>query len=90
MMAARLHGFRRTNADIIHVVRVSDSTLNKRVSEFLRTESATLTVNQFGGDKELDVREADPPCYVCQRDDCFSKTFDFLSSNFENFVSLRL
>ena len=47
LIAARIHGFRRTPQEINQVVRVSIATLQKRVSEFNLTPIASLTPEEF-------------------------------------------
>lgn len=44
LISARLHGFKRTQKEIIQVVRICDVTLRKRLQEFARTPSSNLTV----------------------------------------------
>jgi transcription factor IIIB subunit 2 len=44
LISARLHGFKRTQKEIIQVVRICDVTLRKRLQEFSRTPSSNLTV----------------------------------------------
>lgn len=62
MMAARLHGFDRTPADIVDVVRIGDKTLLKRIAEFEHTPSVDLTPSQF---KTMDLKSSTfPPCYI--------------------------
>jgi len=62
MMAARLHGFNRTADDIVHIVRIGDNTLNKRITEFTKTPSVDLTPAQF---QTMDIHsDTVPPCFV--------------------------
>lgn len=44
LISARLHGFKRTQKEIIQVVRICDVTLRKRLQEFAQTPSSNLTV----------------------------------------------
>lgn len=46
-MAAKIHGFQRTPEQIISYVNLSKATLKKRVSEFLSTKAAKMSINQF-------------------------------------------
>jgi len=47
LIAARMNNFRRTIAEIVHVVKVADMTVLKRLQEFKSTDSSDLTVEQF-------------------------------------------
>ena len=61
LLAARLHGFSRTQKEVIHAVRVCDSTLRKRLEEFEDTPSSALTVAEF---QSIELEgEADPPSF---------------------------
>lgn len=64
MMAARVHGFNRTPSDLVHVVRVGDKTLLKRINEFLKTPAAKLTAQELEAEVEPEG-ETLPPAYVC-------------------------
>ncbi|KAF0299329.1 Transcription factor IIIB subunit [Amphibalanus amphitrite] len=65
LMAARLHGFNRTVDDIIKIVRVHQSTVKKRLSEFKNTPSSSLTVEEF---MTVDLEdEMDPPAFTKSR-----------------------
>jgi len=52
LIASRMHGFRRTQKEIIYVVKVCDLTLRKRLAEFTATKSANLTLEEF---EKMDV-----------------------------------
>lgn len=61
LIACRMHGLRRTQSDVIKVVRVCDATLRKRLDEFSETESAQLRVDMF---RVTDLsEEANPPAF---------------------------
>ena len=63
MIAARVHGFRRTQQEILQVVRVCEITLRQRLKEFSETPAAQLTASQFA---QIDVTggpECDPPAF---------------------------
>lgn len=61
LIAGRLHGFSRTQKEVINAVRVCDSTLRKRLEEFEDTPSSALTVAQF---QSIELEgEADPPSF---------------------------
>eukprot|EP01116_Phalansterium_solitarium_P008378 TRINITY_DN2221_c2_g2_i1.p1 TRINITY_DN2221_c2_g2~~TRINITY_DN2221_c2_g2_i1.p1 ORF type:complete len:599 (+),score=216.18 TRINITY_DN2221_c2_g2_i1:112-1908(+) len=62
LIAARLHGFRRTQRDVLQVVRVCNVTLQKRLNEFEETPSGFLTPQEF---ETVDLEdEADPPAFT--------------------------
>lgn len=42
LLAARIHGFRRTKKDILSVIHVSDETLRARLAEFESTAASFL------------------------------------------------
>ncbi|KAJ1732250.1 transcription factor TFIIIB subunit brf1, partial [Coemansia biformis] len=59
LIAARIHNFRRTQREIIRVVKIADTTLRRRLDEFRVTPSGNLTVADFRG---LWLEQsADPP-----------------------------
>eukprot|EP00127_Corallochytrium_limacisporum_P003643 Clim_evm31s151 gene=Clim_evmTU31s151 len=65
LIAARIHGFNRTQRQIINVVRICDITLRKRLEEFEDTPSANLTPIEFD---TIDLEEeADPPSFTAAR-----------------------
>ncbi|XP_030573240.1 transcription factor IIIB 90 kDa subunit [Drosophila novamexicana] len=65
LIAARMHEFSRTLADIIGVVKIHESTLRKRLSEFAETPSGGLTLEEF---MTVDLeREQDPPSFKAAR-----------------------
>lgn len=61
VIAARLHNFNRTINDVIKVVKVHESTLRKRLTEFGETPSSALTLEEFMT-VDLD-EEQDPPAF---------------------------
>eukprot|EP01117_Protostelium_nocturnum_P011508 TRINITY_DN4173_c0_g1_i2.p1 TRINITY_DN4173_c0_g1~~TRINITY_DN4173_c0_g1_i2.p1 ORF type:complete len:529 (-),score=224.06 TRINITY_DN4173_c0_g1_i2:191-1777(-) len=62
LIASRLHGFRRTQKEIISVVHVCDVTLRKRLVEFEETPTGGLTAEEF---ETIDLEEeCDPPAYT--------------------------
>ena len=64
-MAARLHGFNRTIKDVVKVVRLSRSTILQRLTDFGKTASSKLTVDEFN---KIDLEEeADPPSFTKAR-----------------------
>jgi len=67
LIAARLHGFRRSQKEVINVVRICDGTLRKRLIEFKQTPSGSMTGEEF---ELIDVslfREQDPPSFNRKR-----------------------
>ncbi|MCL4127796.1 UNVERIFIED_CONTAM: hypothetical protein GTU68_018923, partial [Idotea baltica] len=65
VIAARLHYFNRTISDVIRVVKVHESTLRKRLTEFGETPSSALTPEEFMT-MDLD-EEQDPPAFKTAR-----------------------
>lgn len=65
LMAARLHGFKRTTNEIVKTVHVCDETIRKRIVEFKQTSVAKLTKEEFERlDLENDIKEeSDPPAF---------------------------
>lgn len=65
LMAARLHEFNRSPADMIKIVKVHESTLRKRLIEFGDTPSSALTLEEF---MTVDLEEEqDPPAFKAAR-----------------------
>ncbi|KAF9373969.1 transcription factor TFIIIB subunit brf1 [Podila verticillata] len=62
LIAARMHHYRRSQREIIQVVKIGESTLRKRLDEFAATPSGQLTVSDF---RELWLEDAaDPPAFA--------------------------
>lgn len=61
IIAARMHGFRRTEGEVVRVVRICEATLKKRLEEFGRTPTSQLTPHEFEG--VWLEQEADPPSF---------------------------
>uniref|UniRef100_A0A3B5L6X6 Transcription factor TFIIB cyclin-like domain-containing protein n=1 Tax=Xiphophorus couchianus TaxID=32473 RepID=A0A3B5L6X6_9TELE len=62
LVAARLHDFCRTTKEIVNVVKVCESTLRKRLTEFEDTPTSQLTIEEF---MRVDLDgECDPPCFT--------------------------
>ncbi|XP_062413257.1 transcription factor IIIB 90 kDa subunit-like [Pungitius pungitius] len=62
LVAAHMHDFRRTIKEIVGVVKVGETTLRKRLTEFDATPSSQLTVDEF---MKMDLdEECDPPCFT--------------------------
>ncbi|KAI9821389.1 MAG: transcription factor TFIIIB subunit brf1 [Thelocarpon impressellum] len=65
ILAARMNNFRRTVREVVYVVKVTDTTINKRLEEFKVTPSSNLTVEEF---RTIDLtRGHDPPAFYQQR-----------------------
>ncbi|GBG34282.1 Transcription factor IIIB 90 kDa subunit [Hondaea fermentalgiana] len=65
IIAARMHGFHRTQREVVNVMKICEETLRKRLVEFEATPSGNLTVEEF-----LQVElpeEANPPSYTRNR-----------------------
>lgn len=65
IISARMHGFRRTEAEVVRVVRICEATLRKRLEEFGRTPTSQLTPQEFEG--IWLEQEADPPSFTHTR-----------------------
>ena len=65
VIAARYHNFNRTIQDVIKIVKVHESTLRKRLTEFGSTPSSGLTPDEFMN-TDLD-QEEDPPAFKAAR-----------------------
>ncbi|XP_066485660.1 transcription factor IIIB 90 kDa subunit isoform X2 [Tiliqua scincoides] len=62
LVAARTHDFRRTVKEVIRVVKVGESTLRKRLTEFEDTPASQLTIDEF---MTIDLEEeCDPPSFT--------------------------
>ncbi|MEQ2314638.1 hypothetical protein AMECASPLE_014211 [Ameca splendens] len=62
LVAARLHDFCRTIKEIVNVVKVCETTLKKRLTEFEDTPTSQLTIEEF---MRVDLdQESDPPCFT--------------------------
>ncbi|KAL1925245.1 uncharacterized protein VTP21DRAFT_128 [Calcarisporiella thermophila] len=61
LIASRMNGFRRTEQEIIHVVKIAEITLRRRLNEFKKTPSSKLTVRDFQSVWLED--ECDPPAF---------------------------
>lgn len=63
IISSRVHGFMRTNEEVMTVVRMSSSTVQKRLDEFLLTSASNLTPDQFEVKSEIIKDELDPPIF---------------------------
>ncbi|XP_072930052.1 transcription factor IIIB 90 kDa subunit isoform X2 [Epargyreus clarus] len=65
LIAARLHDFSRTPADMVRIVKVHETTIRKRLLEFGETPSSALTLEEF---MTVDLEEEqDPPAFRAAR-----------------------
>jgi len=68
LIAARLHDYSRSITDVIKVVKVHESTLRKRLSEFGETPASQLTLDEFMTvDLDAMTEEQDPPSFKVAR-----------------------
>ncbi|KAI8053535.1 cyclin-like protein [Syncephalis plumigaleata] len=62
LIAARMHNFRRTSAEVMRVVKIGDATLKRRMEEFMATPSSKLTMADF---QSMFLEESyDPPAFI--------------------------
>ncbi|QSL67173.1 hypothetical protein MERGE_001562 [Pneumocystis wakefieldiae] len=62
LIAARMNNFRRSLEEIVHIVKVGDLTVRKRLEEFKTTASGDLTVQDF---RTIWLEQThDPPSYL--------------------------
>jgi len=65
IIAARMHGFSRTQRDVVQVMKICEETLRRRLTEFESTPSSDLTVAEF---MQIDLpTECDPPSFTRNR-----------------------
>lgn len=65
LVASRLHDFNRTIRDLVRIVKVCETTIRKRLTEFGETPSSKLTLDEF---MTIDLEEEqDPPCFKAAR-----------------------
>jgi transcription factor IIIB subunit 2 len=72
LIAARMHGFKRSQKEILNIVKICDVTLRKRLLEFTASDSAELTFEQFESltSEEIETCSAkglDPPAFSRNR-----------------------
>lgn len=62
LLAARMNNFRRSVAEVVQVVKIADTTLQKRLTEFNQTASSSLSISDF---RNVWLNErADPPAFT--------------------------
>ena len=65
ILAARMHGFRRSQDEVVQVLRICKATLRDRMREFVSTASGNLTMEEF---QTIDLPGcADPPSFTRNR-----------------------
>ncbi|KAJ1920947.1 transcription factor TFIIIB subunit brf1 [Mycoemilia scoparia] len=65
LIAARMHNFRRSMKEVVHIVKIGEDTLRKRLNEFKATPSGDLTVDEF---RNIWLDESmDPPAFTRAR-----------------------
>lgn len=65
VLAARMNNYRRSVREMVYIVKVTESTIGKRLEEFKETESSSLTVEEF---RTIDLeRSCDPPAFKEQK-----------------------
>ena len=65
IVAARMHGFRRTERQVVRVVHICEATLKRRLNEFAATPSSQLSLEEFEG--IWLEQECDPPSYAVMK-----------------------
>ncbi len=65
LIAARMHNFKRTNEEVVRVVKICASTLMRRLKEFEQTKMAQMTPEEFYALNEEEIQtEHDPPAFT--------------------------
>lgn len=60
-----MHDYNRTINDVVGIVKIHESTLRKRLTEFAETPSSALTFDEF---MSVDLEaEQDPPAFKASR-----------------------
>lgn len=65
IVSARMHGFRRTERQVVRVVHICEATLKRRLNEFAATPSSQLSLEEFEG--IWLEQECDPPSYATSK-----------------------
>ncbi|XP_031570218.1 transcription factor IIIB 90 kDa subunit-like [Actinia tenebrosa] len=82
LVAARFHNFSRTVKEVVRVVRISDTTIRKRLGEFKDTPSSQLTIDEF---QKIDLEEEqDPPSFTHARKKAKQQAEDLNNPEFTN------
>lgn len=64
LLAGRIHGFKRTQKEIVRVVRTAELTIRTRLEEFVNTPAGDLTVEQFNEQDIESSSEFNPPAFT--------------------------
>jgi transcription factor IIIB subunit 2 len=67
LIAARAHGFSKHSSHVTRILKVCGLTVQTRVKEFERTDTARLTLEQFHSNAGQLQKEADPPIFTKNR-----------------------
>ena len=67
LIAARVHGFRRTQREVVRVVRICDVTLRRRLTEFADTPMGALTARELDTIDIEALPASDPPSFTRNR-----------------------
>jgi transcription initiation factor TFIIIB Brf1 subunit/transcription initiation factor TFIIB len=67
LIAARAHGFSKHSSHVTRILKVCGLTVQTRVKEFERTDTARLTLEQFNSSSGDLQKEADPPIFTKNR-----------------------
>ncbi|KAH8168747.1 transcription factor TFIIB repeat domain-containing protein [Sarocladium implicatum] len=68
LMAARMHNFRRTVREVVYIVKVTNHTIQNRLSEFKVTESSRMSVEDFLKQDFLESSH-DPPSFYRKQEE---------------------
>lgn len=66
LLAARMNNFRRSVQEVVQVVKIADTTLKRRLEEFKKTPSGSLTLEEFR--TVWLEEEVDPPAFSKARE----------------------
>lgn len=56
LIAARCHGFKRSQREVVEVVKVCDITLRERLRDFMSTPTAEMTLEEFKNLEDIEAR----------------------------------
>uniref|UniRef100_A0A3Q1H902 Transcription factor TFIIB cyclin-like domain-containing protein n=1 Tax=Acanthochromis polyacanthus TaxID=80966 RepID=A0A3Q1H902_9TELE len=88
LVAARMHKFRRSVKDVISVVKVCQTTLRKRLTEFEDTPTSQLTIDEF---MRVDLeQECDPPSFTASQHKAKMQQVDLSISCYKDEIEIEL
>uniref|UniRef100_A0A3P8TI24 Transcription factor IIIB 90 kDa subunit n=1 Tax=Amphiprion percula TaxID=161767 RepID=A0A3P8TI24_AMPPE len=88
LVAARMHKFRRSVKDVISVVKVCQTTLRKRLTEFEDTPTSQLTIDEF---MRVDLeQECDPPSFTASQHKAKMQQVDLSISCYKDEIETEL